>query len=132
MRVCERCGKNRNLGRYVGTRGRVCDVCRKAGSRASARARHLQTTYEITPDEYAAIVSRQGNVCAICGGSRPYNLAVDHDHAIAEQFGVRASIRGALCKRCNKLLRDVRDNSQLLRAAAEYLSNPPAKKVLFP
>lgn len=72
------------------------------------------------------------NGCNICGGSRPYRLQIDHDHAIAAQFGMRASIRGAICKRDNKLLASIRDDPDLLRAAIAYLLNPPAKKILYP
>lgn len=124
------CGKNRPLSSYVSDKGRICAVCRKKTGRASARATHLSKTYNITTDEYVEIVDEQGGVCAICKGSRPYNLAVDHDHAIAELLGVRASIRGALCKRCNKALRDVRDDVELLAALIAYLKDPPARRVL--
>jgi hypothetical protein len=110
----------------------VCNVCKRKTARAAARRRHLKTTYDITTEEYDEILTAQNGACAICYGSRPYNLAVDHDHQVAAQYGARASIRGLLCKRCNKLLRDVRDSAQVLLAAADYVMSPPAKKVLFP
>jgi hypothetical protein len=126
------CGLNRQTASFSSKNATVCNVCKKKTSRATARRRHLKMTYGITPEEYDAILARQGGVCAICKGSRSYNLAVDHDHAIAAEFSLRESIRGLLCKRCNKLLRDVRDSVEVLRAAADYTINPPAKKVLFP
>lgn len=129
-RLCQGdCGKLRALDWFVGERGKICRICRKARAKASARVRHLGTTYDITPAEYDEL-AKDG--CAICGGERPYNLHVDHDHELAKRFGVRASVRGALCKRDNKLLRDVQDDITILENAIRYLRNPPAKKVLFP
>lgn len=126
-RKCARCAKNRLLPSYTGERGRVCAVCRKSRTRATARAAHLLKTYGIAPEETAKLLESQGYLCAICRQPRPYNLALDHDHSKPDG---RWSWRGFLCKRCNKLLRDVRDNPQLLLAAAEYLRDPPARKVL--
>ncbi len=129
-RVCSKCDKRRQEKFFVGQRGTVCATCRKQTSRTGARKKHLWDTYQITPEEYDKILSAQGGACAACAGERPYNLAVDHDHELAKLFGIRASIRGALCKRCNKTLRDVRDSDTLLRALAEYLREPPARRVL--
>lgn len=84
-------------------------------------------TYQITQEEYREL-AKDG--CAVCGGSRNYNLAVDHDHALEKTHGVRASVRGTICKRENRILRDARDDAQLLRALADYLDNPPARAVL--
>ena len=128
-RRCTACNKPREPERFTVPQGRTCDLCRKRKQKAAARERHLSKTYSITVAEFEALAA---SGCQICGGSRPYNLHVDHDHAIAERFTVRESVRGVLCKRCNKLLRDVGDSTELLRAAAIYLDNPPAKKVLFP
>lgn len=81
----------------------------------------------------------QGGVCAICKKPRPYNLPVDHDHQLERELieagvepleAARRSIRGLVCKRDNGLLRDVRDDTQILRASADYLDDPPARKVL--
>lgn len=131
-RRCADCGSQRGFEQFSTVTARVCNPCKKRKQREASRARHLRQTYKITLDEYKKIVETQGGVCAICKGSRRYNLAVDHDHAIEKLFGVRSSIRGALCKRCNKFLRDVGDDPELLRNAIDYLRNPPAKRVLFP
>lgn len=129
-RVCSTCEKRRQEKFFVGVKGHVCATCRRATSRNSARRKHLKDTYDITLEEYDAILAAQSNCCAACHGERPYNLAVDHDHVIAALWGIRASIRGLLCKRCNKTLRDVRDSDTLLRQLAAYLVQPPARKVL--
>ena len=77
-------------------------------------------TYGLTAEQYAALLDHQGGACAICRGVRRYRLNVDHDH----RTGL---VRGATCRRCNRLLRDVRDDADVLRAAADYLDLPPAK-----
>lgn len=128
-RPCSQCNIKREPDKFVGTRGRLCVICRKKNAKLSARARHLQATYNITLEEYDELVKHG---CQACGGARPYNYPVDHDHSLVEAFGVRASVRGVLCKRCNKALRDVRDDQSVLRGLITYLQTTPAKKVLYP
>jgi hypothetical protein len=100
-----------------------------AGSRRTSRALRLRQTYGITVAEADAILEVQGGKC-VCGGLRGYHLHVDHDHAVEARSGVRASVRGRLCKRCNGVLRDVRDSPATLRALADYLEDWPARKVI--
>ncbi len=50
-------------------------------------------------------------------------LALDHNHT-------SGLVRGSLCHVCNRMLGKFRDNDDLLRAAAEYVTNPPAIKAL--
>lgn len=97
---------------------------------ASRRRYALRTRYGISPEEYEAMLIAQGGVCAACGGDRRYNLHVDHDHAIERARCVRAAVRGLLCKRCNALLRDCRDDPTVLDRLAAYLREPPAHSVL--
>ena len=60
----------------------------------------------MTLEQYDALLSAQGGVCAIC--SRPPTkqfLAVDHDHACCP--GSRTCgqcVRGLLCGHCNRQL----------------------------
>lgn len=94
----------------------------------------MEETYGITTEDYNALLEAQGGRCAMCGGKRSYNLDVDHDHAL-EKAGLplRETIRGLLCKQCNRrILRSVRDDIGLLEAAIAYLRNPPARAVLVP
>ncbi len=129
-RACIKCGVNRGPRSYSGPRGKVCLVCQKQTRRKSSRTVHLRTTYDITQEEYDAILTAQGGVCGGCGETRRYLLHVDHDHAIERDRGVRASVRGLLCKRCNQTLRRVGDNAAVLRGLALYLQLPPARGVL--
>jgi hypothetical protein len=129
-RTCARCGANRAT-RFFTPRGRICQSCRRDTTRQTARRQHLQETYDITLEEYDAILKRQGGRCAICGRKPAYNLHVDHDHALERAVGVRGSVRGLLCKTCNKrLLPAARDDEQTLLAAIDYLRFPPAADTL--
>lgn len=97
---------------------------RKARS-ATAHGSRIKKVYGLTRDDYNAILVAQGGACAICQGVRPYRLCVDHNHATGE-------VRGLLCRRCNRLLRDVRDGWAILLAAAAYLDQPPVRDILGP
>jgi len=66
----------------------------------------------------------QEGTCAICGGGTSKKfLATDHDHKTGE-------VRGLLCANCNKTLGRFRDDPQRFRNAADYLDQPPSRKVL--
>ncbi|MER5643989.1 endonuclease VII domain-containing protein [Streptosporangium sp. NPDC002524] len=124
MKRCERCERNRDERFYSGPRGRICLSCQKRSrSDATHRAR-VGKTYGLLPGEYDTLFSAQGGVCAICLGARKQRLSVDHDH----KTGL---VRGLACRMCNgRLLTAARDRPEVLRAAAEYLENPPALRVL--
>lgn len=84
----------------------------------------MQDTYGLLEGEYEALLAAQGGVCAICKQSRKYRLNVDHSHKSGHA-------RGLLCRLCNgRLLTAARDNPQTLLNAAEYLTNPPAIRIL--
>ena len=124
MRRCTRCGKNRAARFYRGKRGRVCITCQKRTQSSNTKDRRLQETYSISHEEWQAILTSQGGVCAICNGKRP-QYDTDHDHAL-ERMGmpIRDCIRGLLCKRCNRrLLPAALDSIDLLLRAMDYLEN---------
>lgn len=130
-RACSKCGKNRAEKFYVSARGRVCSFCRKGRTRDYNKDERLQETYGITLDEWQQILDLQGGVCAICLGKR-VNYDTDHDHGL-EKAGVekRHTVRGLLCKRCNRrLLPACLDRIDILQRAISYLLNPPAEDVL--
>ena len=96
-----------------------------------ARARHRKiwlARYGLTLDDYMAMVQAQNGVCAICGGveiardGTVANFDIDHDHACCPaDFSCGKCIRGLLCRRCNLLLGMVKDDANLIDAAAAYL-----------
>lgn len=89
------------------------------------REARLQRLYGIGEEDYEALLSEQGGVCAIC--SRPpgkIRLAVDHHH----KSGI---LRGLLCSWCNyHVLGGGKDSAKLHEDAAFYLTDPPAQRVL--
>lgn len=133
--MCSKCGKNRHPKFYVSDRGRVCSFCRRTRTRVQSREQRLLEKCGITLDEYAALLKLQKGRCAICKGQRPYNLDIDHDHrleklllasGVTPALAFRLSIRGLLCKQCNRrLLTSVRDSIQTLRYAIAYLEGSP-------
>lgn len=123
-RPCAKCGRNRAERFFKSARGRVCMTCQRARSRTTSHAARIQATYNLTADEYKALLAAQQGVCAICRQSRSYNLNVDHCHS-------SGLVRGLLCRLCNgRLLTAARDNPQTLRNAADYLETPPAYAVV--
>lgn len=128
-RPCKRCGRNRQERFFVSPKGRVCSTCRKRRTKHASRDVRLQETYNISQAEYDAMFKAQGGRCAICKGTRPGNLDVDHDHK--HDGPVRDSVRGLTCRRCNRrLLPACLDRVDILENAIEYLTNWPSKRVL--
>jgi hypothetical protein len=98
--------------------------CGQECQRSNARAARLLAHFDITPEEYDAILAEQGGVCAICGRSpKPgKRFAVDHDH----KTGL---VRGLLDYVCNRRVISARGADILIRAA-EYVKDPPAQRVI--
>ena len=138
-RTCKKCTKNRAL-RFYTPKGYTCVTCRKGTGRKLARATHLQQTYGLLLEEYDLILDYQMGKCAICCGYRKGSYDVDHDHGLEKRFiaegyaplrARRESIRGLLCKRCNRrLLPASLDRTDILEQAIEYLNNPPAMQFI--
>ncbi|MCP4251056.1 MAG: hypothetical protein GY778_28800 [bacterium] len=77
---------------------------------------HLRK-YGLSVEGFRLMLYAQDGVCLLCRRTDQFGrrLAVDHCHETGE-------IRGLLCGRCNVALGMLRDDPELLRAAAEYLS----------
>lgn len=137
-RPCEGpCGRNRDLRFFPPDARRTdgistrCVTCKKKRRSIGSRDQRLQETYGITQAEFNLILESQGGVCAICKGKRPsYDL--DHDHkAVKAGKTLRQSVRGVLCRRCNRrLLPASLDDCDVLFAAQTYLISPPARQVI--
>jgi hypothetical protein len=109
----------------------------KPGQKEINRDRHLVRTYGITVVEYDAILAEQKGACWICKnkpkkGQR--RLAIDHRHVKNDKKQnprkTRTRVRGLLCWNCNAAIGKFNDNIANLRAAADYLEQLPAQKVL--
>jgi hypothetical protein len=86
----------------------------------AARAKRWWDLYRITPTDYDEILRFQKGECPITGNSLITGVSnVDHCHRSGK-------VRGLLSPMVNKGLAFFRDDPALLRAAADYLENPPA------
>lgn len=129
-RKCAKCGLNRSERFYVSPRARICSSCKRTRRGRTAKDQRLQDTYAITIDEYDRLYEAQAGRCAICAGQRKV-LDVDHDHKAErdhrDDLGIvatRQSIRGLLCRRCNRrLLPACQDKPDVLLSAIDYLTN---------
>jgi hypothetical protein len=110
---------------------------RYAADPDAQRNRGLISKFGITLEQYNAIKTAQGGVCAVCGqpetavlgGKRQgqrLNLAIDHDHQHDDEHApTRVAcpdcIRGLLCRDCNTILGKIGDSIEWLQAALAYL-----------
>ena len=89
------------------------------------KERKLKYYYNITLEQYNALLEKQNGVCAICSGVNDVtgkDLFVDHDHSCCP--GGRSCgecVRGLLCNMCNWSIGGMRDNPDNLLKAAEYI-----------
>lgn len=58
------------------------------------REYQLKCRYNLTPEQFEAMLQKQDNRCAICKVKPDYMLSIDHNHKTQE-------VRGLLCQRCN-------------------------------
>ncbi len=95
--------------------GVYCIKC----SRERARKNSLRY-FGMSLDDYDKLLADQGGCCKICGIKKlikgQCRLHVDH----SKQTG---RIRGIVCGGCNNVLKNVKDNPKILKAAIKYLNN---------
>lgn len=107
----------------------MCDTpCRGHGNRrhcsrgCKERAYGLRHNYNLTPQQYKAMVADTGGVCHICG-KRPTQWQVDHNHRTGE-------VTGVVCKACNVgALAMTFHDIEFVRRLLSYLKTPPAKRL---
>lgn len=86
----------------------------RAANKQKDRHQHVRRMYGLTGEDYEAMLERQGNNCAICGGPFVATPTVDHDH-------LTGAVRGLLHQKCNNICGLAGDDPAMLRAAADYL-----------
>lgn len=126
--ACTDCKSTTRALIHPGPRCASCWRAKSAERREAAHGKYVERTYNITAEQYWKLYEAQGGRCAICrrATGKTRRLAVDHDHKTNE-------IRGLLCKTCNRYGIGIfaRDDAEVLDRAAEYLRNPPARKILL-
>lgn len=134
-RAAEKAGKSARIGVCVdcmeqfdgparGAVGSRCASCLELHNKnrwrrqpERGRAYQLQTKYGMTPAQYDEMLLAQDGKCAICKVHEEdivWKLRVDHDHATGK-------VRALLCHSCNTTLGHMKEDPELLRAAAAYL-----------
>jgi len=105
-RDCPKCGKKNQV--FYGASGSYCKNC----SREYQRVQHHVKKWK------PFLLKRQKRKCAICRRNLakvpPQQQHVDHIHGTG-------FVRGLLCKSCNNMLGNAKDNPDILRQAADYL-----------
>lgn len=91
-------------------------VAGRNGYRARLRKR-LRDQYQMTLEQFDALLARQGDRCAICqafGGQDGELLVIDHSH----RSGI---VRGLLCEKCNWGIGLLMDDPLIMASAAAYV-----------
>ena len=119
--------------------GPRCDTDHRAKTTADKlriHGRRVVKVYGITPEFYWALYEFQGGKCYICelAYGKSKRLAVDHNHNCDEGHpkdrACEKCVRGLLCTTCNrKIVGHLRDDPDAFRRGAEYLENPPARRL---
>lgn len=91
----------------------------KRRQKESHRRSHLRLKYDLTKQEYDAMVEAQEGCCGICG-DEDEELLVDHNHKTGE-------VRGLLCRKCNTGLGFFKDSELLLFLASKYVHDKGVK-----
>lgn len=78
------------------------------------RGYQLKAKYNMTAEQFNAMLVEQGNACAICRDPDK-KWCVDHDHATGK-------VRSILCYCCNIAIGNLGDSARLATAVAEYLT----------
>lgn len=136
-RQCKDCAPgSKRPAPYPGPRCATHNREVKKNRKSTTRSTRLQKTYNITVEQYEEIYESQGRMCAICGpysgrNGRTKNLSVDHDHSCCNgSVSCGKCVRGLVCDTCNKFLGLLRDNPDGFQRGIDYLTDPPARKVV--
>lgn len=89
--------------------------------RKSQRSYNLRSTYGITAEQYEAMLTSQGNCCAICGTTQATtkhvnSWRVDHCHTTGK-------VRALLCHNCNIAMGLLKEDTNTLQKMIGYLNH---------
>lgn len=120
------------------TKGKYCRSCRDETKR-QAHDRRVEA-FGITGEQYWKLYEAQGGRCAIYGckaNGRTKFLSVEHDHKCTRGHDPHKKcciycVRGLTCSMHNGWLGKAADDPLVFISLYNYLTDPPARKVLLP
>lgn len=127
-KVCTECGRYKLFDEFYrrscvsdGFNPKCKDCVKVYDPRTLSRIRQRFRKYGITKEEYNRLLSDQQGVCAVCRQpeSQMFNgklreLSIDHSHLTGQ-------VRGLLCQTCNSGIGMMKESTEILRKAIEYL-----------
>jgi len=128
-KVCSKCKRNKHLDDFnknsKGKHGRhhYCRKCHRASvvykyRYHSTKWAQIANKYGLTKDSFDSLLHKQGGKCAICyhlfDPHISSSMHIDHCHKSGK-------IRGILCRGCNHLLGNAKDDIVILQGAINYL-----------
>jgi hypothetical protein len=132
LKTCSSCKQTKDIAEWYPSSLAKSSYCKKCSNEKAVKTRKrnrtqavidreragwLKRVYDITVDEYEAMLNKQGGMCAICGASEgARRLHVDHDHNTGK-------LRGILCGNCNRGLGQFNDSPEKLMLAYSYLKD---------
>lgn len=120
FRVCLKCKQAKfvdDFHKAVGMTTGRSNTCKSCAAVVGRESRYRRV-YGITEAEYQRLLAEQGGRCAICrtdraNPNRDARFAVDHNHETK-------AVRGLLCLRCNVLLANALEKTDVLLEAVAY------------
>ena len=126
-KVCNLCEEEKDVSLFsvdsrsksgYQTRCKDCQSFVKKEMAAYYRGKHLEYKYNMTNEDYEAMLEKQDHKCAVCGINEVHaensRRCVDHDHNTGQ-------VRGLLCKKCNQAIGLLQDNADFCESAGKYL-----------
>lgn len=138
---CKSCVKRLQADRYLRRRNEILAANKRWRDANKDRIfdNRLRTSFGIDRAKYDAMLLAQGGVCFFCkqpertrhANGTVWNLTIDHDHTCCPQAARSCGrcVRWLVCNRCNVLLAQANDDSELLRSIARALD---VRKGLYP
>jgi hypothetical protein len=138
MKTCCRCRQSLHLDSFYSDKRRKdnkhpeCKPCQKKRSaqyrqknktvlNANAMVRHYVRTYGITQEEFLKKAQCQDNKCAICSIDLSFDKINSLDKAVMDHDHSSGKLRSVLCSGCNTALGLLKDNTDILNKAINYL-----------
>jgi len=148
LKTCTRCKKNQTLDSFYKDKKRkdgltchckacnryyankVCKSHKKLVSKVwkdnnpdKLRAMWIKQIYNLSWEDYEALLLNQKGVCAICEVPLKLHKGIEHLAEVAhvDHCHTTGNVRGLLCSNCNTAIGLLKDSESLLKKAIKYL-----------